>query len=70
MRWSACPPRAPEPFLSRGDGRSGLRVGPRARGTLGIDDMAAYEPIERQPVSARFRGHEVLTNPPPPPGAF
>jgi gamma-glutamyltranspeptidase / glutathione hydrolase len=27
--------------------------------------MTAYEPIERRPVTARFRGTEVLTNPPP-----
>ena len=25
-------------------------------GTLGMDDMAAYEPVERAPVRARFRG--------------
>jgi gamma-glutamyltranspeptidase / glutathione hydrolase len=39
-------------------------------GTLGMDDMAAYEPIERRPVSASFRGHEVLTNPPPSSGGI
>jgi gamma-glutamyltranspeptidase / glutathione hydrolase len=39
-------------------------------GTLGMDDMAAYEPIERRPVSARFRGHEVLTNAPPSSGGI
>jgi gamma-glutamyltranspeptidase/glutathione hydrolase len=39
-------------------------------GTLGMDDMAAYEPIERRPVSARFRGHEVLTNSPPSSGGI
>jgi gamma-glutamyltranspeptidase / glutathione hydrolase len=39
-------------------------------GTLGMEDMAAYEPIERRPVSARFRGHEVLTNPPPSSGGI
>jgi gamma-glutamyltranspeptidase/glutathione hydrolase len=39
-------------------------------GTLGMDDMAAYEPIERQPVTARFRGHDVLTNPPPSSGGI
>ena len=30
-----------------------------------MDDMAAYEPIERRPVEASFRGYDVLTNPPP-----
>ena len=39
-------------------------------GTLGIDDMAAYEPIERRPVKARFRGYDVLTNPPPSSGGI
>ncbi|MGA9370524.1 MAG: gamma-glutamyltransferase [Solirubrobacterales bacterium] len=39
-------------------------------GTLGMDDMAAYEPIQRRPVSAAFRGHELLTNPPPSSGGI
>jgi gamma-glutamyltranspeptidase/glutathione hydrolase len=39
-------------------------------GTLGMDDMAAYEPIEREPVTAGFRGHRVLTNPPPSSGGI
>ncbi|HEX4306992.1 MAG TPA: gamma-glutamyltransferase [Solirubrobacterales bacterium] len=34
-------------------------------GTLGRGDLAAYVAIERPPVRARFRGTEVLTNPPP-----
>ncbi len=39
-------------------------------GTLGMEDMAAYEPIEREPVTASFRGHRVLTNPPPSSGGL
>ena len=39
-------------------------------GTLGMDDMAAYEPIEREPASARFRGHDILTNAPPSSGGI
>jgi gamma-glutamyltranspeptidase/glutathione hydrolase len=39
-------------------------------GTLGMDDMRAYEPIERRPVRARFRGYDVLTNPPPSSGGI
>ena len=35
-----------------------------------MDDMAAYEPIERGRCSARFRGHQVLTNPPPSSGGI
>ena len=34
-------------------------------GTLTDEDMAAYEPIDREPVRAAFRGREILSNPPP-----
>jgi gamma-glutamyltranspeptidase/glutathione hydrolase len=34
-------------------------------GTLGPEDLAAYETIEREPIRTSFRGTEVLTNPPP-----
>ncbi len=34
-------------------------------GTLGREDLASYAAIERTPARARFRGTEVLTNPPP-----
>jgi gamma-glutamyltranspeptidase/glutathione hydrolase len=39
-------------------------------GTLGVADLAAYEPIAREPVSARIRDREVLTNPPPSSGGI
>lgn len=39
-------------------------------GTLGTEDLAAYEAIERQPIRAEFRGTEVLTNPPPSSGGI
>ena len=39
-------------------------------GTLGTEDLAAYEAIERQPIRAAFRGTEVLTNPPPSSGGI
>ena len=39
-------------------------------GTLGPSDLAAYEAIEREPIRARFRGTEVLTNPPPSSGGI
>lgn len=39
-------------------------------GTLGPGDLAAYEPIERAPIRAPFRGTEVLTNPPPSSGGI
>jgi gamma-glutamyltranspeptidase/glutathione hydrolase len=39
-------------------------------GTLGVSDLAAYEPIAREPVSARFQDRQVLTNPPPSSGGI
>jgi gamma-glutamyltranspeptidase/glutathione hydrolase len=39
-------------------------------GTLGRADLAAYEPIGREPVRGGFRGREVLTNPPPSSGGI
>jgi len=39
-------------------------------GTLGTVDLAAYEPVHREPVRARFAGREVLTNPPPSSGGI
>jgi gamma-glutamyltranspeptidase/glutathione hydrolase len=39
-------------------------------GTLGLSDIASYEPIEREPIRAGFRGTEVLTNPPPSSGGI
>jgi gamma-glutamyltranspeptidase / glutathione hydrolase len=39
-------------------------------GTLTREDMRAYEAVERRPVRARFRGVEVLTNPPPSSGGI
>jgi gamma-glutamyltranspeptidase / glutathione hydrolase len=37
----------------------------RGGGTLTLDDLAAYAPITREPAAVRYRGREVLTNPPP-----
>jgi gamma-glutamyltranspeptidase/glutathione hydrolase len=39
-------------------------------GTLGPGDIAAYEALERRPISASFRGAEVLINPPPSSGGI
>ena len=59
-----------EPFY-RGQTARAVTEWVRERGgTLGIDDMEGYEPIEREPVRARFRGNEVLTNPPPSSGGI
>jgi gamma-glutamyltranspeptidase/glutathione hydrolase len=59
-----------EPFC-RGDVARRVSDWVRERGgTLGIQDMAAYEPVERRPVRANFRGYDVLTNPPPSSGGI
>jgi gamma-glutamyltranspeptidase/glutathione hydrolase len=39
-------------------------------GLLSVDDFAAYEVIERRPVTAAFRERQVLTNPPPSSGGI
>ena len=39
-------------------------------GLLTRRDLAAYEVVERRPVSVRYRGREVLTNPPPSSGGI
>jgi gamma-glutamyltranspeptidase/glutathione hydrolase len=42
----------------------------RGGGTLGPTDLATYEAAARQPIRVRFRGTEVLTNPPPSSGGI
>ena len=39
-------------------------------GTLAAADLAAYEPVWREPVRARFGGREILSNPPPSAGGI
>src|SRR3954470_12883367 len=39
-------------------------------GLLTEDDLAAYEVVEREPARARYRGREILTNPPPSSGGI
>jgi gamma-glutamyltranspeptidase / glutathione hydrolase len=59
-----------EPFY-RGETARAVVDWVRERGgTLGMDDLEAYEPIEREPVRTEFRGNEVLTNPPPSSGGI
>jgi len=36
-----------------------------AGGVLGLDDLARYAPVERQPLTTKFLGHRVLSMPPP-----
>jgi gamma-glutamyltranspeptidase/glutathione hydrolase len=39
-------------------------------GTIALSDLAAYRTVVREPVRARFRGREILTNPPPASGGI
>ncbi len=39
-------------------------------GILGAEDLAAYAPVEREPVRVAYRGRTVLTNPPPSAGGI
>jgi gamma-glutamyltranspeptidase/glutathione hydrolase len=39
-------------------------------GMLSSEDLASYEPIEREPARVTYRGREVLTNPPPSSGGI
>ncbi len=39
-------------------------------GTITVEDLAAYEVIERVPARAEYRGRKVLTNPPPSSGGI
>jgi gamma-glutamyltranspeptidase/glutathione hydrolase len=60
----------PEPFY-RGDIAAAIAELVSERGgTLGAEDLEAYEPVVRKPVEARFRGRRVLTNPPPSSGGI
>src|SRR5207248_309940 len=39
-------------------------------GLISVEDLAAYRVVERKPVEARYRGRDVLTNPPPSSGGI
>jgi gamma-glutamyltranspeptidase/glutathione hydrolase len=58
-------------WIYRGDGTERICEWVSSRGgTLGREDFAAYQVIDRQPVRAPYRGREVLTNPPPSSGGI
>ncbi|MDX5370430.1 MAG: gamma-glutamyltransferase [Alphaproteobacteria bacterium] len=42
----------------------------RGGGFMTARDLAGFRPVEREPVTGRFLGHEVATMPPPSSGAF
>ena len=58
-------------FLYRGDVAAAVSDWVLERGGLVTrDDLADYAVVERRPVRARFRGRQVLTNPPPSSGGI
>jgi gamma-glutamyltranspeptidase/glutathione hydrolase len=65
-----CGRAAPAPFY-RGDLAEAIVSWVKDRGgALTAEDLAAYQVIEREPVRVRYRGREVLTNPPPSAGGI
>jgi gamma-glutamyltranspeptidase/glutathione hydrolase len=60
----------PEPFY-RGDIAAAIVEWVSERGgMLTAEDLAAYRVIDREPIAVRYRGREVLTNPPPSAGGI
>ena len=58
-------------FLYTGDvGAAASHFVTEHGGVLTRDDLAQYEVVERTPARARYRGREVLTNPPPSSGGI
>jgi gamma-glutamyltranspeptidase/glutathione hydrolase len=58
-------------FLYTGDVATAVSEWVLARGgLLTPDDLKAYEVVERRPARVRYRGREVLTNPPPSSGGI
>ena len=57
------------------EGRNGFYTGPTARaivetladngGLISMEDMAAYRPVWRDPVTGNYKGHTVVSMPPP-----
>ncbi len=61
-------------------GRDGFYTGPTARaivnalreegGIMTLKDLATYQPVWREPVQGQFRGHEIISMPPPSSGGI
>ncbi len=63
---SASGPRAPRRSTTGDIADAVVDVGGRAAaGCSPREDLAAYEAVAREPVRVRYRGRDVLTNPPP-----
>lgn len=57
--------KGPEYFYSGDLGRAIVRAVERHGGILTLEDLAAYRPVWRDPVVGTFRGHQVVSMPPP-----
>jgi gamma-glutamyltranspeptidase / glutathione hydrolase len=58
-------------FLYKGDVATAVSEWVLERGGLiSVEDLSSYAPVEREPVSVRYQGREVLTNPPPSSGGI
>ncbi|QQS44939.1 MAG: gamma-glutamyltransferase [Acidobacteriota bacterium] len=40
-------------------------AGPSGKAWMTVDDLMAYRPVEREPLRGVYRGHEIITMPPP-----
>ncbi|WP_412070295.1 gamma-glutamyltransferase [Rubrivirga sp. IMCC43871] len=64
----------------RDEGRDGFYTGETARlivaeqerggGLITLDDLAGYQPVEREPLVGTYRGHRILSMPPPSSGGI
>lgn len=60
----------PEPFYTGDVAKQVVDWVGEHGGTVTLEDLLAYEVIERKPAQASYRGREVLTNPPPSSGGI
>jgi gamma-glutamyltranspeptidase/glutathione hydrolase len=58
------------PFYEGDIAQAAIRYLGERGGVLTAEDLRGYEAIEREPVRARYRGREVITNPPPSAGGI
>ena len=58
------------PFYEGDIAQAAVRYLAERGGVLTAEDLRGYEAIEREPVRARYRGREVITNPPPSAGGI
>lgn len=57
--------QGPDVFYKGPLGAAAVKAAQAAGGVLALDDLAAYQPREREPLRAPFEGYEIVTMPPP-----